>query len=201
MPISITLCNYLFEKLDISKIFRKNKKNVNLDEIIDDINILLADENVERKFVCNHVLNKLIQLTNSEYGFIGRIIKDERGNLALKTKAVSNMAWNSSSYEFWKDNTNHPMIFKNMNTHFGEVITKNKSLIFNKYDKSRKKLPKGHPMVKRFVGIVSNTKYEGRSVLMVGLCNKSGKRGYTKNNIENVQKIIDVLSYLMINIL
>ena len=85
-----------------------------------------------------------------------------------------------------------------METLFGKVMKNNKSMIFNKYDASRTILPKGHPLIKRFMGVVSNTQFNDHSVVMVGMCNKL--ENYNKQDVKNIQKILDLLAYLFINL-
>jgi hypothetical protein len=47
----------------------------NTKQIMKDINLLLSDQNFDKNYICNHILNKLVQITNSEYGFLGKIIE------------------------------------------------------------------------------------------------------------------------------
>jgi hypothetical protein len=199
MSIQFSLCGSLFEKINITShfnCFRSKNKN-NIQTIIEDINILLANNENNREFICNHILNKLVQISNSEYGFIGKIV-NENDEIILHTYAITNIAWNAASHQFYLDHLNHGLRFTNMETLFGKVMKNNKSMIFNKYDKSRTVLPKGHPLIKRFMGVVSNTKFHDHSVVMVGMCNKL--ENYNKRDVKNIQKILDLLAYLFINL-
>jgi methyl-accepting chemotaxis protein len=197
MSIQFSLCGSLFEKINLSLNCFRSKSKDKVQTIIEDINILLANNDNHREFICNHILNKIIQITNSEYGFIGKILKNNN-QLILHTYSFTNIAWNASSHQFYLDHLNHGLLFTNMETLFGRVMKNNKSMIFNKYDIKRSFLPKGHPIIKRFMGVVSNTKYNDHSVVMVGLCNKM--ENFNQTDIKNVEKILDILAYLFIDL-
>ncbi len=201
----------LFENLDCTNIFKnpfrkQPNKNDKVKEIIKDINILLENPEFNREYLCNHLLNKSCQLTGSEYGFIG-VIRDAKNRdpetntivceQYLKTLAITNIAWNASSFQFYKQFVNDTFEFTNLpKTIFGVSILNKKTKIINKYDTSRDVLPPGHPTIKRFLGvpIVIN----GQTMLYVGMCNKLGD--YTKKDgkmIEKVLNIVAVTFYIM----
>jgi len=199
MSIQFSLCGSIFEKINLSSTFNcfSSKNKDKIQTIINDINILLANNDNNKEFICNHILNKIIQITNSEYGFIGKIIIEDN-ELILQTYAITNIAWNSASHQFYLDHLNHGLRFTNMETLFGKVMTNNKSMIFNKYDTKRTVLPNGHPLIKRFMGVVSNAQFDDHSVIMVGMCNKL--ENYNKKDVKNVQKLLDILAYLFIDL-
>jgi len=193
MNINITFCGQLCETFNIQNVFRRNK--LKLETIIKDINTLLGDENFDKRHICVHILNKLIQITQSEYGFIGRILF-ENGNYVLYTYAITNIAWNAASHQFFMDYCNRSLKFENMETLFGESIVSGKYTIVNRYDSSRNVLPKGHPRVKRFMGVPML--FGTERICFLGVCNKLSK--YTKKDVNNVRYIMNLLSYLFIDI-
>ena len=75
MSVNFTLCGSLFENLNLSTLFKKKSYNDKIKIIIEDINILLNNNKNSKEYICNHILNKIVQITKSEYGFIGRVIK------------------------------------------------------------------------------------------------------------------------------
>lgn len=44
-----------------------------------------------------HVLHSLLKLTDSQYGFIGEVLTNDRENPFLKIHAISNRAWNEDT--------------------------------------------------------------------------------------------------------
>lgn len=163
-----------------------------LREIINDINNLVAtDTKTHTNQVLDHILHRLMKETESDIGFIGRV----DGNV-LKTISVSNSAWDFSSHEFYKQ-------------HFGKEVRHPVSLflpnrneayyINNKCwnDKSFKKQPLGHPLIKRFACIPSLPKPNGKNVVIL-LANRQTK--YPDELIDMVSPVADLLSYLFIRL-
>ncbi len=211
MAMNFSLCGSLCENLFLTitcgnkkKKEKKEKKekngsmqnlNRNVRNIILDINALLVGPDFDRSYICNHILNKLIQITGSEYGFIGKIVEED-GKPVLYTYAITNIAWNAASRKFFLDYENSTLRFDNMNTLFGKVITSGEYKIVNEYDSTRCVQPIGHPFTKRFMGVPSLM--GGKPVALLGVCNKLTK--YTKKDVVNVSTTLDLLSYLFIDL-
>jgi len=199
MSFSLVLC----ESFTLPKkcIFKCNKKKKRVDDltytILDDINQLLVDSNFQRSYICTHILNKLVQLTKSEYGLLMQV-KPIQGHLELHTYAITNMAWNYSSKEFFSKYISDPLIFKNLNDIlFGDVVFTKEVVVCNDYKKlKRKSLPKGHPPIKRFLGIP--IVLGGKPIMVLGVCNKLNK--YVKADAERVENLMTVLAYLFIDL-
>lgn len=179
----------------IKKFSCRKDNDINIERIIKDLDRLLQDEEFDNKFICNHILNKLVQLTNSEYGFIGKIVETENGSI-LHIYSFTNIAWNSASNEFYHEHYNRNLYFTNMNTLFGDTIKSGKYTICNNYDKSRNVLPSGHPLIHRFMAVPSLV--GGKCLIVAGFCNKFKK--YTKKNAKDVEKILNLFSLLFIDL-
>ena len=90
-----------------------------------------------------------------------------------------------------------PLIFRDIDRLlFKDVIQYNKAIIENKYDKRRNILQKGHPPIKRFLGIPVTI--SDQPILVVGVCNKIGI--YEKKDANMVNKLMNVLAYLFIDL-
>ena len=185
--LDITFCN-TFQLPKIS--FKRNTKKTSLTlEVCEDLISLINDEYFDNVYLDSHILNKCIQITGSEYGFCGKIV----GNEELHTKSITNIAWNESSFDFYKNNSNSPLIFKLNNTIFGCSVEEQKPSIINKYDYNRKVLPKGHPKIKRFCGVPLLIK--GDVVYFIGLCNKL--TNFEKSDVKAVEEILKVYSLVL----
>ena len=115
----------------------------------------------------------------------------------LKTLAITNIAWNASSFGFYKNFVNDTFEFKNLErTIFGNSILKKKATIVNSYNNERDVLPPGHPPIRTFLGVpvvINNS-----VMLFVGMCNRLGN--YSKKNvkmIENILNVVGVTFYIM----
>lgn len=198
--VNITFCGQLCETLNIRNVFKRFQQpnrfiTPDQQTILNDINNLLADTDFDSHYVCQHLLNKLVQITGSEYGFLGKVV-NENGKPVLYTCAITNIAWNASSSGFFLDYYKSALRFENMDTLIGEVITSGKFKIFNTYDSDRNVIPKGHPMIKRFMGVPAMI---GETpIAMLGVCNKLSK--YSQKDVHNVSFLLNILSYLFIDI-
>ncbi len=56
------------------------------------------------KVVFGYLLEALLDLMDSEYGFIGEIKHEDDGTMYLQTHAITNIAWNQATRQFYDDN-------------------------------------------------------------------------------------------------
>jgi hypothetical protein len=132
----------------------------------------------EPKIVFGTLLEKLLELMDSEYGFIGEVKHQEDGTPYLQTHAITNIAWDAGTRAFYEDNIESGLKFMNLESLFGHVIVEAKPIIANEPQKhpSSCGIPPGHPPLNHFLGIpffeARGTKMNG----MVGIANKPGKK-------------------------
>ncbi|MEA5419919.1 PAS domain S-box protein [Spirulina sp. CCNP1310] len=154
------------------------------------------------------LLNSLLELTNSEYGFIGEVLFRGNGtayieeNLLkirgvpyLQSHSITNIAWDAETEKFYQDNYQSGMQFTNLKTLFGAVILTGKPVIANHAptDPRRGGIPKGHPPLNAFLGIPF---FKGNELIgMVGIANRPG--GYDPDLIEQLQPFLTTCSNLI----
>lgn len=88
----------------------------------------LAEANSAAVF--NQLLSTLLELTESDYGFIGEIRTSEEGQPFLKTHAITNIASNRETFDFFNKYSSS-LEFHNLNNLFGHVITSGAPVIAN----------------------------------------------------------------------
>lgn len=134
------------------------------------------------------LLKNLLSLTKSEYGFIGEILYNPTGEPYLKTKAITNIAWNDDTREFYKKNAPDGMEFTNTKTLFGQVMMTGKPVISNDPSKDgrRSGLPPGHPPLIYFLGLPFY--HKKKLVGMAGIANRPG--GYKEDLVEYLQPLL-----------
>ena len=159
----------------------------------------IADESLQILF--DNLLENLLQLTESQYGFIGEIHYDEnnqpsgadgylkiRGKPYLKTHAITDISWNEETRKFYQEHAPKGMEFYNFKTLFGAVIVTGKPVIANnpQTDTCIGDLPSGHPPLNAFLGLplYSNQKFVG----IVGIANRPG--GYDEQLVEYLQPFL-----------
>ncbi len=141
------------------------------------------------------MLNDLLTLTGSEYGFIGEVLRGPDGAPYLKTYAITNIAWDDDTRAFYDTHAPAGMEFRNLDTLFGYAIRTGEVVIANHpaSDNRRGGLPPGHPAMNAFLGLP--VMYDGRQIAMVGMANRAG--GYHDDLVEYLQPILLTLGQLV----
>ena len=145
--------------------------------------------NGETRILFDRLLQRLLDLTASEYGFIGEILQGETQPY-LKTHAITNIAWNEATRNFYEENVESGLEFTNLKSLFGEVITTGEPVITNRYDPENDKRaagqPEGHPPMYSFLGLPF---FLGEKLIgMVGIANRPS--GYDDDLIEYLQPFL-----------
>lgn len=142
------------------------------------------------------LLEALLDLMESEYGFIGEIKYEENGTMYLQTHAITNIAWNEATRLFYQDNIDSGLKFYNLNSLFGTVMTTKEAVISNhpQSDPRACGVPEGHPPLNFFLGIPF---FKDGDVMngMVGISNKPG--GYSKSDVEFLEPFTVTCSNLI----
>jgi GAF domain len=139
----------------------------------------------EPRVVFGTLLDNLLSLMDSEYGFIGEIKHeyDQDGVMStyLQTHAITNIAWNAATRQFYEDNIDSGLKFTNLKSLFGKVIVTGKPMIVNEPGSHPDAcgIPEGHPPLNHFLGIPffeaqrdSPSLGPSTMVGMVGIANK-----------------------------
>lgn len=136
----------------------------------------------------NVILSKLLILTQSEYGFIGRTFQNEKGQPYLKVYAISDTA-------NYAQNTPHDLEFHHLDTLFGYTIRTGKMVICNdpENDLHKSKLSENYPELKRYLGLP----IEGRHGMlgMLGVANRQSD--YNRQVIAEIEPLLKVISAVL----
>lgn len=131
------------------------------------------------------LLDGMLLLTGSAYGFIGEVLHEPDGTPYLQTHALSNIAWDEASRSLYEQAQETGMKFHNLDTLFGAVLRTGKAVIANDpaHDPRQGGLPEGHPPLNAFLGVPI---YYGDTLVgMACLANRPG--GYDDTTIEFLQ--------------
>jgi len=134
------------------------------------------------------LLTVLLDLTNSEYGFIGEVLREPDGTPYLLSHATTNIAWTDELRAYFAQHAATGLEFRNLKTLFGAVMTTGETVIANApaTDPRRGGLPHGHPPLRAFVGLPLKSGEE--LVGMVGIANRPG--GYDHEIIDFLQPFL-----------
>lgn len=141
------------------------------------------------------LLKRIIDLTGSQFGFIGEILTDEQGAPYLRTFAISNIAWDASSQDFYDAHATQGLEFRNLDSLFGQVIRSGQVLISNApaQHPGSAGLPPGHPPLRAFAGLPIHT--SGELCGMLGLANRQG--GYSADFATQLQPLLATFGQLL----
>ncbi len=136
----------------------------------------------------DRMLDDLLRMSASEYGFIAQIRHDENGSPFLRTHAMSNIAWNEETRRLFEERGPRRMEFHNFANLFGHAVTEATPVISNdpQSDPRRGGHPDGHPPLEAFLGIPI---VRGSDVLgMVAVANRPD--GYDEGVAEELQPLV-----------
>ena len=143
-----------------------------------------------------HLLENTVKITNSQFGFIGEVLYNDKHKPYLNMIAMTNIAWDKESKAAYANYKTQGLTFTNLNTLFGAALTTGKPIISNSpaTDMRAGGTPKGHPTITAFIGIpiFNNT----QQVAMLGLANKEG--GYSEAQIEDLKPITNLIVQFII---
>lgn len=151
--------------------------------------------NAEATGAFESLLADLLQLAESEYGFIGEVLHDEGGAPYLRTHAITNIAWDASTREFYEKNVSGGLEFHNLKTLFGAAMVTGEPVIANApaIDARRGGLPPGHPAMTAFLGLP--IRVAGQLVAMAGVANRQG--GYDQALVDWLQPMLGTIGQMV----
>jgi PAS domain S-box-containing protein len=179
---------------EIKEKYEAVNKNLRL---INSLNELLERHvgNANLNLSFKKILDDVIHLSDSKFGFIAEVLTDANGAPYIKTKAVSNIAWNEETRKLYEEGQITGMAFRNLTSIFGQVLTTRKPYISNtpQSDTNASGTPKGHPPLQSFIGIPF---MQGEELIgMLGLANKEG--GYTQSDVDYFLPLSQTLSIVL----
>lgn len=142
------------------------------------------------------VLDRLLTVTQSEYGFIGEVLHDEDGAPYLKTHAITDISWDEATRTFYEENEAQGLEFRDLDNLFGHVIRSHEAVFTNEPDTDPRSggLPPGHPPLDAFLGVPFVV--DGASVGMVGVANRAA--GYDQGLVELLAPLAGACSTIIL---
>lgn len=128
------------------------------------------------------LLEDLIELTGSEYGFVGEVLTDENNQPYLKSYALTDIAWNAQTRAFYDQEAKQGVEFRDLDNLFGYAILHGEPVISNQpaADPRARGLPQGHPPLTSFLGVPF---FHGREIVgLMGIANR--REGYDQAMVE-----------------
>ena len=179
--------NLLLEQEKNKKELEKQLKTL---EVISQIrnNFILSSDNTSKLF--NDILSGVLNITESEYGFIAEIVYDYKGTEHLKMRAINDVNWNTQDNKLIQEQIKENAPYNKADKLYKHILKNNKAVISNhiklKPDQW-KRLTEKHSPLKRYMGIPIHTA-DGNFIGIIGVANKSDE--YTTTDIEMLKPVI-----------
>ncbi|MBP8203062.1 MAG: GAF domain-containing protein, partial [Pseudomonas sp.] len=141
------------------------------------------------------LLKRILEVSASQFGFVGEILRDDADAPYLRTFAISNIAWDADTRAFYETHATQGLEFRNLDSLFGQVIRSGQPLIANDPANHPKRagLPPGHPPLLAFAGLPIHS--NGELLGMLGLANRTG--GYSSSFTTQLQPLLTALGQLL----
>ncbi|HIK38719.1 MAG TPA: response regulator [Geminocystis sp. M7585_C2015_104] len=202
IPGDITVC-YCKDVKERRKVEEELTRNRDLLAIISQAQSeYVANGDIQSLF--DNLLEKLLLLTDSEFGFIGELKHPEEDTNShpphhkpyLKIHSLGSISrHNGKSIRLYDEKQGRGMEMSDFNNLFGQVILTGKPVICNDYNayERKKGTPKGHPPLSTFMGLPFI--HQNRIIGMAGFANRPG--GYNQELVEYLQPFVSVCSSLI----
>ena len=141
------------------------------------------------------IVDGLVGLTESEYGFIGEVLQSTDKKDYLKIHAISGNAWESIPKEMLNKFEIEGLNFFNIDNLFRDTVINGKVVISNNanIDVDSHNFPEGHPLISTFMGLPIKN---GEKIIGVaGVANR--KNGYDESLIGSVSLYLNTTSNLL----
>ena len=152
-------------------------------------------DNKSSKESFGNMLRILLEITQSEYGFIAEVLHDGDEQPYLKTQAILSDSWSTETSEYYRENYSGGVEFKKLNTLLGRAILTGKPVISDNPDNEalKEELPKELPEMRDYMGIPFY--YKDVLIGMVGLANKP--KGYNDRDVHLLDPFMATCSTLL----
>ncbi|NOQ13991.1 MAG: PAS domain S-box protein [Methyloprofundus sp.] len=169
-----------------------NKDKELLDAIIE-LQSYWVEHGVSGKMF-NLVLKTLLELTSSEYGFIGEVLYTEEKPY-LKIHAINYSASDGVVQDSDHTNSSEVLEFYKLNSLYGKVLTTGEPVMVNAWAEELRwdELPTGYPELNSFVGMPFF--YNDVLLGMVGMANRSD--GYDEHLIDYLSPFLKTCAHII----
>ena len=128
--------------------------------------------------VFDELLQIIVKMTGSEFGFLDELRHDEKGTPYKLNLAISNISWDKESEALYEQLRSRNLEFRDLNNLAGLPATLGEPVITgdDRHDPRSGGLPSGHPPIHAFMGLPVRS--GGEVIGVAGVANRPG--GYDK---------------------
>jgi PAS domain S-box-containing protein len=141
-----------------------------------------------RKALFDGLLEDLLSLTQSEYGFVAEVLYTSAGSPFLKSHSITNIAWDQQSRELYDKYSAIGMEFKNLKPIFNEALATGKRVICNSSQTFELGNNSSQGNLARNTALCLPVYSDEKMVGMVGIANRP--EGYDDTLVEFLQPFL-----------
>lgn len=156
-------------------------------------NVFLATDDDHAAF--DILLDDLLLLTGSAFGFIGEVLDNESGQPYVEVRTVTNIAWNDDTARLYSQVKQGGLAFRNLDNLIGAAVLTRDIVISDDVpnDHRRGGTGAGHPPISTYIGIPIF--FGGRVVGLIGLANCPG--GYSREFAQGIEPLTRTVGTLI----
>ncbi len=145
--------------------------------------------------VFKFLLESLVSLTDSEYGFLDEVLRDDNGDLYKLSLALSDISWDDDSRKIYNDLVARNLEFRNLSNLSGAPAVLGKLVIANDapHDSRSGGLPAGHPSIQAYMGLPLY--FGGELVGVAGIANRPG--GYDEDMAKALEPFLSTCASMI----
>lgn len=145
--------------------------------------------------VFRFLLDALVSLTGSEYGFLDEVLKDENGETYKLSLALSDISWDEDSRRLYQELSARRLEFRNLDNLAGLPATRGELVISNDVPghPHYRGTPAGHPPLLRYMGMPLY--FGGELVGVAGLANRP--EGYDETMAQELAPFLSTCASLI----
>ncbi len=142
--------------------------------------LYIREEHTQEVF--DTLVDTLVRLTDSEFGFLDEVRFDDDGTPYKVSLSLSNIAWNAESQALYEQLRARSLEFRNLGNLSGRPVVDQAAIITNDamHDPRAGGLPEGHPRIRAFMGLPIRS--GDRIVGVAGVANRPG--GYDEEQAQ-----------------
>lgn len=184
---------------DISADKAVERRRLQQQELLDLVNAVQKAFLLDKSLVsaCDKLFTPLLNMTESQFGFIGILRRDDQGRSFLEVPSISNISWDDASRAWYEAHSRdgQAIRFDSLNNLFGHVITHNTVVCTQDVPKhaASRGTPSGHPVLECFLGIP--LRFNNEAVGMIALANRPG--GFDNALIDLLAPLVTTLGTLI----
>ena len=172
------------------------KTDAVLAAVSDVLSQLVAMHSPQRLF--ERLLATILEVTDSEFGFIGEVRHSESGAPYLQTFAISDISWDDELRRRYEESAASGFEFHNLDSLFGVTLRTGQAYVSNSpsEDPHRVGLPIGHPPLSCYVGIPFL--YRDEMLGMIGIANSP--HGYDEDLLETLSPLLNASAAVIVQL-